>query len=64
MAAGTSAKRHLAPKLPSSLPILDSYDRQDGGDDDGVDDDGVDDDGVDDDDDYHYYYYSDYSFQG
>ena len=59
MAAGTSAKRHLAPKLPSSLPILDSYDRQADGDDDGVDDDGVDDD-----DDYHYYYYSDYSFQG
>ena len=52
MAAGTSAKRHLAPKLPPSLPILDSYDRQGGGDDDGVDDDGVDDD-----DDYHYYYY-------
>ena len=44
MAAGTSAKRHLAPKLPSSLPILDSYDRQGGGDDDGVDDDGVDND--------------------
>ena len=46
VAAGTSAKRHLAPKLPSLLPILDSYDRQGGGDDDGVDDD-----------DYNYYYY-------
>ena len=49
MAAGTSAKRHLAPKLPSLPPILDSYDRQGGGDDD-------DDDDADDDD-YHYHYY-------